>query len=294
MQLGFGSGVLVGTALTDASGNALANPTPIQFGVLQEASVDFSFDIKELFGQYQFPVAVGRGKGKITGKSKFAQLNGLTINSVFFGQTLTPARCRKSSTRSAPRFRRRRSRSPRRCPARAPGRSTSASSVPTAAAMTRVVSGPATGQYSVAAGVYTFAAADTAKVVRISYQYTATSTVAKKLTVNNVLMGQAPQFRADLYMPYNGKNFVLTLPANISSKLRRDQARRLHDPRVRLLGLRRCVEQRRLHRAERIMASRSKSRGGPWRSPPTCSQAVFGQSEPVPYRAPKKGLPLTA
>jgi hypothetical protein len=88
MQLGFGSGVLVGTALTDASATALAAPTPIQFGVLQEASVDFSFDIKELFGQYQFPVAVGRGKGKITGKSQVRPAERPDDQQLFFGQTL--------------------------------------------------------------------------------------------------------------------------------------------------------------------------------------------------------------
>src|SRR5581483_11374955 len=37
---------------------------------------------------------------------------------------------------------------------------------------TRVASAPATGQYSVAAGVYTFAAADTGKTVYINFRYT--------------------------------------------------------------------------------------------------------------------------
>jgi hypothetical protein len=219
MQLGFGSGILVGTALTDASGNALANPTPIQFGILQDCSVDFSFDIKELFGQYQFPVAVGRGKGKISGKAKMAQMNGLTLNSLMFGQTLvsgTLAEVIDTTGTAIPT-------TPYQITPTVPGGGTWTQDLgvldPTGLPMTRVASGPAAGQYSVAAGVYTFAAADTTKVVRISFQYTATSTVAKKMTVSNVLMGQAPTFRADLMIPYNGKQFVLTLPCCTSSKL---------------------------------------------------------------------------
>lgn len=219
MLLGFGSGVLVGTPLTDANGNAIANPTPIQFGVLQDTSIDFSFDIKELYGQYQYPVAVGRGKGKITGKSKFAQMNGLSLNSVIFGQTLvagTLSEVIDTVGTAIPT-------TPFQITPTVPGSGTWAVDLgvigPNGQIFQRVASAPATGQYSVAAGVYTFAAADTAKVVRISYQYTAASTTAQKLTVNNGLMGYAPQFRADFFMSYNGKPLVLTLPACISSKL---------------------------------------------------------------------------
>ena len=69
MQVVFGAGVLYATQLTDASGNALAaNVTsPVKFGVLQEVSLDVSFDTKMLYGNQQFPIAVGRGKGKVSG-----------------------------------------------------------------------------------------------------------------------------------------------------------------------------------------------------------------------------------
>lgn len=218
MQLGFGSGVLVGTALTDAYGAPLAAATPVQFGIVQDVNVDFSFDVKELFGQYQFPVAIGRGKGKITGKAKFAQMNGIMLNSLFFGQTLvsgTLSEVIDTVGTAIPA-------TPFTITPTVPGSGTwaidlgvvNSAGVP----LTRVVSGPTTGQYSVAAGVYTFAAADTTNVVRISFQYTATSTVAKKLTINNVLMGQAPTFRADLLLPYGGKNFVMTLPSCTGTK----------------------------------------------------------------------------
>lgn len=219
MQLAFGSGVAVATALTDAFGNALANPTPVQFGVLQDTSIDFSFDVKELFGQYQFPVAVARGKGKIQGKSKFAQMNGLTLNNVFFGQTLASGILSDVIDTVGTAI----PGTPYQITPTVPSSGTWTNDLgvigPNGVIWQRVVSAPATGQYSVASGVYTFAAADTGLVMRISYQYTATSTSAKKMTINNVLMGQAPQFKLDFYMPYNGKNFVLTLPACIATKL---------------------------------------------------------------------------
>lgn len=218
MQLGFGSGILVGTALTDAAGATLAAATPIQFGVLQDCMVDFSFDVKELFGQYQFPVAVGRGKGKITGKAKLAQLNGLTLNSLIFGQTMTAgilAEVVATTGVAIPT-------TPFQITVVPPSSGTYAIDLgvldPNGLPMTKVASAPAVGQYSQAGAVYTFAAADVGKLVRISYQYTATSTTSRRMTVANVLMGQAPTFRADLMIPFNGQQFVLTLPSCTSSK----------------------------------------------------------------------------
>jgi hypothetical protein len=72
-SVAFGSGVLIATP----SG---ANATPVQFGALQDVSLDFSFASKQLFGQYQFPIAFARGEGKITGKAKFANIDGPLYN----------------------------------------------------------------------------------------------------------------------------------------------------------------------------------------------------------------------
>jgi hypothetical protein len=62
----------------------VATPTPVRFGALQEVSVDISFTTKELYGQYQYPLAIGRGTAKITGKAKFAQFNAQAFNDLFF------------------------------------------------------------------------------------------------------------------------------------------------------------------------------------------------------------------
>ncbi|WP_191630702.1 hypothetical protein [Pseudomonas fluorescens] len=72
-----------------AFGNAISAPTPILLGIMQEASVDLSFDSKELFGSEQFAVDAARGQGKLTGKAKLAQISLLQWNQLVFGQTLT-------------------------------------------------------------------------------------------------------------------------------------------------------------------------------------------------------------
>jgi hypothetical protein len=59
--------------------------------------------------------------------------------------------------------------------------------------LTRVAATPATGQYSVAAGVYTFASADTGKAVLISYNYS-TTTTGFSLAIGNPLLGPTQTF----------------------------------------------------------------------------------------------------
>ena len=217
MQLGFGSGIAVGTPTIDVNGNSIAVPTPTRFGVIQDTSVDFSFDMKELFGGYQFPIAIGRGKGKISGKSKFAQLNGVMLNNLVFGATYTNLLLNDYIDSTG-----------------TPAAATVTPTVPNSGTfqvdlgvcyqsnqrpLTRVVSAPAVGQYSLTAGVYTFAAADVGAIMLISYQWTATSSIAKKMTIPNSLMGVAPQFRLDLMIPYQGNQFVMTLGACTAAKL---------------------------------------------------------------------------
>lgn len=228
MAYNFGSGFLYGVPATDANGLAIANPTPIQFAVLQDVSVDFSFENKMLYGQNQFPVTVGRGKGKIGIKAKFANINGAIFNSFFFGQTLannivsavneltgkaipaTPYILTATTTNTATTF-------------IIPNAGTWVRDLGVRDAngliMTRVAAAPATGQYIVAAGVYTFAAADTLKIVYISYEYSATLASAKQFNVINNAMGYAPSFMTVLNSQYQGDYLHLRFPNCISSKL---------------------------------------------------------------------------
>jgi hypothetical protein len=219
-QYQFGAGILFGTPTQDANGNAIAVPTPVQFGALQDVSMDISFDTKLLYTSAgQFPIAFGRGKGKIALKAAFAQMNGSVWNSLVFGQTLTAGIIGDvlDSTGEA-----------------IPATPFTITPVPPSSGawakdlgvknangdpMKAVASGPITGQYSVTAGAYLFAAADAGNIVYVNYQYSATSTTAVKSTVLNLPMGYAPTFGADLFLPYGGKQLVVTLPVCLASKL---------------------------------------------------------------------------
>lgn len=313
-QFAFGAGNMYATPLQDAWGNAIANPTPVPLMVLQEGSIDLSGDIKELYGQNQFAVAVGRGKVKMSCKVKPARIFAAAWNALFFGQTLAAGVFANYSDTVGSVI----------PPASVGGVvslavgaggtlygvgdivqvSTGTSTVkatavvtavsagvvtalqvvnsgaytvaPTAAGATTLVSGlgtgsgltvtatmaasgvvaypqslggagasavfaadlgvmysltgtllkrvasaPAAGQYSVnvGTGVYTFAAADAGLSVLVNYQYTQASTTAQKQTVQNLPMGYAPTFKADLTVSYLGKLTTFSFPMALPQKM---------------------------------------------------------------------------
>lgn len=220
MQLGFGAGILWGTQTQDATGAAVANATSVQFGTLQDISGDISFEEKLLYGAYQFPIGVGRGKGKLAFKAKMASISGQILGDLIFGlgttfgmKAIVPnyATAIPAST-------------PWQVTIVPPNSGTFVNDLGVLNASTglplkKVASGPTTGQYSVTgAGVYTFASADANTAIMISYEYSATSTSAKYATISNQLMGYAPTFKANLNMTFGGKNLTLTLNQCVSSK----------------------------------------------------------------------------
>jgi hypothetical protein len=207
----FGSGVLMGLR-TD-----IANATPVNFGLIQEVQLDLQFTAKELYGQYQFPVAIARGQGKATGKAKMAQVSGLAFNNLFFGASVASGQLATSygEAQTVP--------------------SSSAYTVSVANAATwaddygvvyaatglplaKVASAPAAGQYSVASGVYTFNSGDAGKSVLVSYTYTV-SGAGQQFTLANPLMGTTPSFQAQLYTSFQGKPANVKLFNCVSSKL---------------------------------------------------------------------------
>jgi hypothetical protein len=216
MQLAFGSGALWGerTDLGIASGVG-----PRQFGVLQDISVDFDWTNKELYGQYQFPVAIGRGQAKITGKAKFARILGLLYSDLFFGQAAVTGQFGVQEYEADT----------------IPGTTPFQITVGNAAsynddlgvfyaasglAFNRVTTPSSAGQYSVnfATGVYTFSSADAGLAVLISYTYNVT-TSGEKITITNQLMGVMPTFKATFYTTYSGKGTSLRLNACTAQKL---------------------------------------------------------------------------
>ena len=72
----FGSGVLIGTP---------QGGTPINFGLAQEVSLNIATTTKALYGQNNFPVAIGSGTRKMTGKAKLARISGQALGNLFFG-----------------------------------------------------------------------------------------------------------------------------------------------------------------------------------------------------------------
>lgn len=210
----FGSGVLL------AQRTDISNATPAQFALLQDVSFDFSFETKELYGQYQFPVAIGRGKGKIESKAKLARVSLLCFSSLYFGASLSAGEILTAYGETGT----------------VPASSTYTVTVSNSAhfvddygvvyaatglPLARVASGPAAGQYSVSAGVYTFAAADASAAVLISYTYSSTAATAQQFTISNQLMGTTPTFQAQLMGkdPNTGTPLNLKLYNCTSSKL---------------------------------------------------------------------------
>jgi hypothetical protein len=208
MNIQFGTGVLFG--LPNA-GDLAVNPTPYQFGTLQEVTVDFKADLKKLYGQSQFPVAKARGKIDVTAKGKIATQDPSMLNQLYFGQVQTPGMTIMAVNEAFT------------IGSGSPPVETytvvNAATVQidygvinatTGAQMQKVTGTPATGQYAVNDGTYTFASADAGTLVSISYTYSST-TRGGTITLTNQLMGYAPEFRAFLFNEFRGKYYGIEL-----------------------------------------------------------------------------------
>jgi hypothetical protein len=192
---------------------------PLQFGALQDVSVEFSGDIKMLYGQFQFPLDVARGKTKIEGKASTGNIDVDAFNTIFFDQTVSTGEKVRANNEADS------------IPA-TPGPYTievanaadfvmdlGVFDVLTGAQMRQVAASPAAGQYTVSsAGVYTFASADQGKAVLLNYIYESAST-GRTLDINNELMGQTPLFQMVLTQLYKAKTFTLVLYSCVSDKM---------------------------------------------------------------------------
>lgn len=210
--LQFGSG---DAFATPTGGNLPLDPTPQHIGVIQDAKVTFSGDIKSLFGQQQWAVDSAVGKRSIKGTINFAQLSNQFLNQLFFADSIASGIVQTTAF---------------------PGE---AHAIPASTPYTVIIAPPSsgtfvadqgvvdattgktyvliptgtptTGQYTVASGTYTFAAADAGKAILINYTYTATTT-GTTLTVSNHLMGYGPIVSLNLVFPYDGIGIGMSLP----------------------------------------------------------------------------------
>jgi hypothetical protein len=201
----FGSGVLFGKP---SAGNLPLLPTPLKFGILQEASVDFKGDLKKLFGQYQFPVATARGKLECNIKGKLAVFDIRLLNQLYFAQTeatgynlIVDGEAHTVNAAAA-----------------------TVTNTPIVEdwGIVDSVTGQnfqynsntaslVVGQYNVnlTTGVYTFAAGDNGRKVKISYTYFVNSGVSIQLA--NQLMGYAPELSMFLYNRFRNKYLAFEL-----------------------------------------------------------------------------------
>lgn len=204
----FGAGRIYG--VNTGAGAAPALIVPGQFATIQDASVDMTFTIKRLMGAYEFPEDTASASKTLTGKLTTGRVDLQLINQLVFADSYTTGgefTYQETDTIGA-----------------TPYQITVANSATwtkdlgvfytlpnsfgNAVQLSPVASSPATGQYTVAAGVYTFAAADTTLGVVINYE--ATFTTGHSLTVNNLLMGQnRPIFKLYLSQPYDGTNDLI-------------------------------------------------------------------------------------
>ncbi|ACB94291.1 hypothetical protein [Beijerinckia indica] len=206
----FGSGILYGLR-TDSP-----NATPINFGLIQDVSIDETPTIKELYGQNQRPVAIARGTIKTTGKATLARISGLAMASLFYG--VSP-----SAGQLATQFQE---------PSSVPSDPQIGLSVSNAATfaddygiifaasglpLTKVASNPTAGQYSLSDNKYLFASDDAGKAILITYTYELAG-IGQSIHVQNQLLGTTPIFQCQFYTTFNGQSVSLKLNACTASK----------------------------------------------------------------------------
>lgn len=186
------------------------NPTPVDIAIVRGATVEFKSTAKPLRGSKLWAVDAAISDASITGKIQSADFSAAMVALVLPGTTSATGRKRMLRESSA-----------------IPGTPFQITVTQSAnfdsdlgvvdltsgKTLTRVASAPATGQYSVAAGVYTFAAADTAHTVAIRYSYSDAST-GKTTTAANQEAGASASFALRLFDPPAGsKEAGIYLPA---------------------------------------------------------------------------------
>jgi len=205
--LGFGSGII--WAFPNGGQNG-SNITPVEIGTLQNMKLDFTADIKSLYGLNSYPVDTAIGKRAIKGTAAFAQLEFTAWNSLIFGSagSATVGASEITSYREAALI-----------PA-TPGPYTVSVSkaahfvqdggvryASTGQPLIVLTSGtPAEGQYTVSSGVYTFAAADQGVAVVITYSYSS-ATEGQTFTVVNQAMGTGPIVGVQCLFPYEAPSY---------------------------------------------------------------------------------------
>lgn len=176
--------------------------TPIPLAIAKSVDLTFKQDRKPLYGQWMDPIDVLAAQRVISIKLAHNDFRAATAKMVMQGGSLTANSTKLTAVGEA---------------ATIPGTPYQVTVAQAATWsedggvldltagiwLTRVTSSPSSGQYSVAAGVYTFAAADTTHKLVITYSYTATTTGSQTLVVANQPVAQSTGYLVRLYQQFN-------------------------------------------------------------------------------------------
>jgi hypothetical protein len=189
--------------------NNVSNPTPMVGGVMQDQTITIKRSTKSLYGEGSLAADVCGADIEVTGKITLGASSVRIVSDMMFGNAANDGQILQANQEAG------------QVPASSTYIVTVANSedwtvdlgvrdLVTGLPMTRVASGPAAGQYAVAAGVYTFAAADASLKVSVSYLYT-NSEAGKSVSLINQPMGNFGNFTAVMVFPWSNEQDILTL-----------------------------------------------------------------------------------
>lgn len=189
--------------------NNVVTPTPWRMVTPQDMSLDLKRTTKSLFGENQLAAEVAAGEMTVTGKATMGALTARMFGDMLFGDGSTTGRILEADKESGT----------------VPAMSTYVIQVvnhttmttdlgvtyaTTGLPLTRVASGPTIGQYSEAAGTYTFASADASAAMKLSYLYTDT-TGGETIIMSNQPQGPTGAFTAVMAMLFGTTQNIITL-----------------------------------------------------------------------------------
>jgi hypothetical protein len=198
----------------------IPNATPINIGYANEFSLDETGEVKELFGQNQYPLAVARGTIKATGKAKAAMISGQALNcfhgGAFNSGQLLASLGEAATVPSTGTF--------TVAGANAASFDTDLGVIYANTGLPLVKVGAATlvgaaGEYFSNNGTYTFDSLDAGVGVKLQYAYATTVGGGQTQTVTSKPIGFAPTMQLDYVTTFQGKSYYLRMYNVIATKL---------------------------------------------------------------------------
>jgi hypothetical protein len=188
----------------------VTTPTPTAFSIPQDQSITFKRSTKSLFGENQFAADISAATMEVTGKVTLGTLQPRIFSDLLFGDAGTAGQIKEANNEAGV----------------VPAVTTYIITVANSATWTtdlgvrnadsgnrytRVATTPVVGKsYTVAAGVYTFAAGDANANMKISYLYTVTL-VGETIVIANQQMGNVGAFTAVMQFNWASEQSILTL-----------------------------------------------------------------------------------